>query len=157
MVQLHRNFIEALASSDGDAISARFEVWLDRLGAEVFVPFMGGGVSVALLSTEADEINARLEQAFAEMDVVYFVKLIKGGAVRRILDDAFLSSLIGCYKRRVTHADRATLAKFFPDCCSELDKLGDQEFWSRVDGLCDMRPRPARVAALAIMRAPIRL
>ena len=151
MVQLYNNVLDALMSSDGDSVDARFKWWLGKLGNEVFVPFMSGGVSAALISPDAVEVNARLERVFAEMDVSSFVALMKATVVRRILDDAFLSNLIECHKRHVSPKSRETMVTFFHEWCSEIDRLGASEFWRRVDELCALGA--AQATARTIMRS----
>jgi hypothetical protein len=125
-----------------------------ELGPKALVRLMCNGVASALASPGADAFEARLAQLRAvACSVSDLVSLVTDGVASRIPDDEFMSSLIACYKRRTSAEDRKMLLKFMPPCCAAIDKLGAQEFWRRVDGLCTTMPRPTRAAARAMMRA----
>jgi hypothetical protein len=57
--------------------------------------------------------------------------------------------LVACYERHSAAEEKKMLLKFFARGVAAIDRLGEAEFWRRVDELCTALPRPTLVAALA--------
>ena len=127
---------------------------VEALGPDGLVTFMCDSVASALASTGADIFQTRLVclRAVPGIDTTSFLKLMTNGVASRILNDGFFSSLIACYGRRASAQDRQMMLKFLPQCCSAIGKLGEEEFWRRVDVACTAMPSQTRVAALSFMR-----
>ena len=111
-------------------------------------------VASALASTSAIAFDARLGElrAVPGMTLADFVRLMRSGVASRILDAHFFTSLISCYERRGSAEERRMLLKFIARGVAAIDKLGEAEFWRRVDELCTTMPHATLDAALARMR-----
>jgi hypothetical protein len=144
----------ALASPNADAFEGRLRAWLSELGPKAFVTFMCNSVASALASTSADAFEARLGEwrTATGMTVPDFVKLMRGGVASRILDAPFFTSLLSCYEQRGSAEEKRMMLKFLTRAVAAVDKLGEAEFWRRVDELCTIMPHPTLEAALARMR-----
>jgi hypothetical protein len=140
-----------LASPNFAAFNALLLDWHERLD-EKFATFMCDGVASGLASSNAAAFDAKLNE-LREVVGADFVTLMRNGVACRIMDVSFFSGLVACYERHSAVEERAFLLKFIARGVAAIDKLGEAEFWSRVDELCTTMPRPTRVVALARLRS----
>ena len=141
-----------LSSSNAAEFNALIDAWYVRLGARAFVTFMCGSVASGLSSSNAAEFDAKLIE-LREVAGAEFVMLMRNGVACRIMDVSFFSGLVACYERHSAAEERAMLLKFVALGVAAIDKLGEAEFWRRVDDICTTLPRPTQAAALARLRS----
>jgi hypothetical protein len=109
---------------------------------------MCNSVASGLASDEHAAFDAKLSELRGVVGAD-FVTLIRNGVACRILDASFFSSLVACYERHSAAEERKMLLKFVARGVAAIDRLGEAEFWRRVDEICTTLPRPTVVAALA--------
>jgi hypothetical protein len=139
-----------LASPNAAAFNALLLGWYARLG-EKFTTFMCDGVASGLASPNASAFDAKLHDLCGVVGAD-FVTLMSSGVACRILDASFFAGLVTCYERHSALEERAMLLKFVALGVAAIDRLGEAEFWRRVDELCTTFPRPTQKAALARLR-----
>jgi hypothetical protein len=126
--------------------------WCVRLGAEAFAVFMCNSVASGLASDEHAAFNAKLIELRGVVGSD-FVMLMRNGVACRIMDASFFARLVACYERHSAAEEKKTLLKFVARGVAAIDRLGEAEFWRRVDEICTTSPRPTQVAALARLRS----
>ena len=141
-----------LASKNAAAFSALFLGWCVTLGEEAFARFMCDGVASGLASEEHAAFDAKLSELRGVVGAD-FVTLMENGVACRIMDASFFSGLVAYYGRHPAAEEKKLLLKFIAKGVAAIDKLGEAEFWRRVDELCTALPRPTQKAALARLRS----